>query len=346
MHLVLSDEMDAPHLRAEVERAVPGARVENSGPGLLAVHGLSTESTLRTPLVFARQLLLDATFESATSIRAWAELLFNRVSAVVTGTGPWRLHVTPRYGQGSAGANRCGLIRQTLLEELGRRRRSLKRSLHAEPSLFRPDESFVQLLLTSPETGFLSILTAPRPYELRHRIAGDPMGEIPLASDKSAPSRAFAKLVEAERRLGVPITADDFCVDLGASPGSWSYVALQRGARVTAVDRSPLRDDLMVNPRLTFVRGDAFRFEPDRRADWLLCDVIAAPERNMGLVLEWLRRGLCRRFVVSIKFKGADDYRKLDQLKEELPGLTESFLLTRLCANRNEACAAGTARAP
>lgn len=53
--------------------------------------------------------------------------------------------------------------------------------------------------------------------------------------------------------------------------------------------------------------------------DWLLCDVIAAPARSIGLVLEWVRQRRCRRFVVTIKFKGVDDYPQLDLLKRELP---------------------------
>ena len=60
-------------------------------------------------------------------------------------------------------------------------------------------------------------------------------------ADRDAPSRAFAKLVEAELRFGENIAVGQTCVDLGSSPGSWAYVAVRRGARVVAIDRSPLR---------------------------------------------------------------------------------------------------------
>jgi 23S rRNA C2498 (ribose-2'-O)-methylase RlmM len=53
-----------------------------------------------------------------------------------------------------------------------------------------------------------------------------------IAADKATPSRAYAKLVEAKLRLGRAIRAGETCVDLGASPGSWTYVAVTRGARV------------------------------------------------------------------------------------------------------------------
>jgi 23S rRNA (cytidine2498-2'-O)-methyltransferase len=150
--------------------------------------------------------------------------------------------------------------------------------------------------------------------------------------------------LEAEVRLGRRILSGETCVDLGASPGSWSYVALQRGARVIAVDRAPLRADLMGNPRLRFLRGDAFSFTPDGPVDWLLCDVIAAPERSIELLVNWLKHRWTQRFVVTIKFKGHDDYPKLERLKHALTAQCEDFRLTRLCANKNEACAFGVAR--
>ena len=173
-------------------------------------------------------------------------------------------------------------------------------------------------------------------------ISPFPQGEVPVAVDKAAPSRAFAKLAESERRMGRAIAAGETCVDLGAAPGSWTYQPVQRGARVIAVDRSPLRDDLMRSPRVTFHQGDAFRFVPETPVDWLLCDVIAAPERSIGLVLEWVRERRCRHFVVTIKFKGQEDYSQLDVLKREMPRWVESFQLLHLCANKNEACVFGT----
>jgi hypothetical protein len=52
-----------------------------------------------------------------------------------------------------------------------------------------------------------------------------------------------------------------------------------------------------------------------------------------------------RRFVVSVKFKGDAGYAALDPLAEALAPLCEEFRLTRLRANKNEACAFGALRA-
>jgi 23S rRNA (cytidine2498-2'-O)-methyltransferase len=98
----------------------------------------------------------------------------------------------------------------------------------------------------------------------------------------------------------------------------------------------------MAHSRLEFHRGDAFRFELDRRVDWLLCDVIAAPERSIELLLRWLRKRLAARFVVTIKFKGTGDYAMLEPLKHALPSLCQEVYLMRLSANKNEVCAFGS----
>jgi 23S rRNA U2552 (ribose-2'-O)-methylase RlmE/FtsJ len=181
----------------------------------------------------------------------------------------------------------------------------------------------------------------PITQELRAILSNHIAGYIPHAEDKAAPSRAFAKVIEAELRLGHQIERGQTCVDLGASPGSWSYVAIQRGAHVIAIDRSPLRDDLMRSPRLKFTQADAFKFKPETPVDWLICDIIAAPQRSIDLLLEWLREKQMRRFIVTLKFKGTDEYHLMDQLKQEAPPLCADFRLTRLCANKNEVTAFG-----
>jgi 23S rRNA (cytidine2498-2'-O)-methyltransferase len=250
-----------------------------------------------------------------------------------------------RGPSGEAGRHRCELIRAALLETLQRKRRHLLRHLRGEPGPFTATDSLVQLFLTAPDAGFISVAQAPVPFEQRHLLSPFPKGEVPLASDKTAPSRAFAKLLEAELRLGRAIQAGESCVDLGASPGSWTYVAAQRGARVIGVDRSELRADLMANPKVEFVPGDAFRFQPSRPVDWLLCDVIAPPERTAELLLQWLHRGWCRYFVVTLKLKDTSGESAVAQLKRELPPLTQELFLTRLCANKKEVCVFGQRRA-
>ncbi len=98
----------------------------------------------------------------------------------------------------------------------------------------------------------------------------------------------------------------------------------------------------MRNSQVEFQTGDAFSFKPRRRVDWLLCDVIAPQEKTAALLLEWLRRKWCRRFVVTLKVKDSTDSDPLSKLKRELAALTSELFLTRLCANKKEISAFGT----
>lgn len=339
MHYLLSAQPSERFLLEELGRVFPHRTHRGLGPGLVG-SDFPLEPGSAPVLAFARQCLPEATERQAGSIRAWAELLWTAVCGLPPDQ-PWRLHIAPHYGTGPAGQSRCRLIRQELIDLLRRKRRALLRTLQEAPEPFSPTDSLVQLLLLAPDRGLLSVARAPGPYQWRRLLSPFPKGHVTVPPNKAPPSRAFAKLLEAELRLGCRIGPGEVCVDLGAAPGSWTYVAVRRGARVIAVDRAPLRADLMRHPHVQFHRGDAFGFRPDRPVDWLLCDVIAAPSRTIALLLDWVHHQRARRFVVTIKFKGHADYGLLEPLKEALARQCLDFRLSRLCANKNEVCAFG-----
>jgi 23S rRNA (cytidine2498-2'-O)-methyltransferase len=310
----------------------------------------------------------------ADSIRAWTRAITNTVAGVLPDDQPWRLHIFPHYhapaapsrmgarawhsrtrhggpsgsqappgrhADDQAGRHRCELIARAVQDELRQRRRHLLRRLEDAEGPFTPSHSLVQVLLTAPADGFLSVAPAPLPFAQRHLLSAFPKGEVPIAVDKQAPSRAFAKLVEAEARLGCRIQPGEQCVDLGAAPGSWTYTAIQRGARVTAVDRAPLREDLARHANVRSVRGDAFTYRPEHPVDWLLCDVIAPAEQSAELLLSWLREHKCRKFVVTLKTRAGQDEAVLERVGRELPAWCEEAFLLRLSANKKEICAFG-----
>ncbi len=371
LHLLLPAEGAEASLLEEARASWAGARATR---GLVEARFPLAPGVRLPHLVFARQLLPDARSVGAASISAWAGLVFALVAEGLPGESPWRLQVEPEYGRpavhrmgarawhsqtrggGSdrrgaaaarsgpapaAGRHRCRLIQEGLLARLRQKRRHLLRRLGTGTAPFTPEESLAQLLLTSPTTGYFSLARAPLPFEQRHLLSPFLGGQAPVASDPEAPSRAFAKLAEAESRLGRAIQSGESCADLGAAPGSWTRLAARRGARVMAVDRAELREDLMSHPNIRFTCGDAFKFQPPAPVDWLLCDVIAAPERTADLLIEWLRRGWCRYFVVTLKLGDAPEMQVLNRLKLELAGLAEEFFLLRLSANKKEACAFG-----
>ncbi len=332
MHAFIPAEGSESFLIDELSRSGISARVLNS-------FTLTDQLPEPSILAFALQTLPNATVVTGASINGWADHIIAAMLVALNDDQPWRLHLWPAYGEGKAGQHRCELILAALPERLKKRRRSLLRSWQKDSVITQSGEALVQAVLTSPETGFVS--AAPITEGLSAILSNHIAGYIPHAEDKAAPSRAFAKVVEAELRLGHQIERGQTCVDLGASPGSWSYVAIQRGAHVTAIDRSPLRNDLMRSPRLNFIQADAFKFKPETPVDWLICDIIAAPQRSIDLLLEWLREKQMKRFIVTLKFKGNDEYHLMDQLKKDAPPLCADFRLTRLCANKNEVTAFG-----
>lgn len=310
------------------------------------VANVPSDAVIADPIVaFASQVLAEAEPCAAASISQWADAACERISDRLDQLAvPWRLHVsaTP-FADGSSGAGRAKLVRDALVAKLREvRRRLLRRMNDAAEGPWLPDEALVQVLLTSPGEGFISVAEADRRQAWRHVVSPFVGGLIEPAVDKLAPSRAFAKLVEAELRLGRQIRRGESCVDLGSSPGSWAYTALQRGAVVTAIDRSPLRDDLMGNPRLTFLKTDAFEYFPADPIDWLLSDIIAFPDRICELLARWLGERRCRAFCVTVKFRGRDDDAELERVKDVLRSSGYRFGLRRLTANKNEACAYGS----
>ena len=313
------------------------------GPGLVATVGEPDDPAV----AFAAQVLPSAEPCRAESIARWSQAACARIVELADAAGAaWRLHVfawpTDRFQSGS---RRAALVRARIVADLRESKRRLARRLvESDDAPWEADERLVQVCLTAPDRGYVSAVDAQRRHVLRRCLSRFAAGWVPAAVDKRAPSRAFAKLVEVERRLGRPLAAGETCVDLGSSPGSWAYTAVARGARVTAVDRSPLRDDLMRDPRLTFVRGDAFRFAPSQPVDWLLSDVIAFPQRVRELLDVWLTAERCRYFCVTVKFRGRDDDPALEDVKRALRRSPYEFCLRRLTANKNEATAYGRRR--
>mgnify|MGYP003338278511 CR=1 FL=1 len=66
-------------------------------------------------------------------------------------------------------------------------------------------------------------------------------GEVTFVEDKATPpNRAYLKLWELFTLLGTRPKPGELCIDLGASPGGWSWVLHETGASVLAVDKAPL----------------------------------------------------------------------------------------------------------
>lgn len=138
-----------------------------------------------------------------------------------------------------------------------------------------------------------------------------PNGEARLVEDRvGPPSRAYLKLFEAfvrERRWPRP---GETCLDLGASPGGWTWLLAQTGASVVAVDKAPLEPHIDRLPNVRWAEGSAFALDPRHHdpVDWLCSDIICYPSRLLALVERWVDAGTARNLVCTIKFQGSTDH--------------------------------------
>lgn len=136
-------------------------------------------------------------------------------------------------------------------------------------------------------------------------------GEVQFIEDKAGPpNRAYLKLWEALVRLRHWPQPGERCLDLGASPGGWTWVLARLGASVLAVDKAPLDPRVAALPGVEWRGESAFALDPASVGplDWLFSDVICYPARLLRLVERWQASGLVRNFVCTIKFQGETDH--------------------------------------
>jgi 23S rRNA (cytidine2498-2'-O)-methyltransferase len=138
-----------------------------------------------------------------------------------------------------------------------------------------------------------------------------PGGEVTFVEDRDGPpSRAYRKLWEAFVRLGRRPGPGDRCLDLGASPGGWTWTMAKLGASVLAIDKAPLDPAVEAMPGVTTRVGSAFGIEPRdvEPMDWVCSDVIGYPERLFRLAERWCSSGRAANVVITIKLQGATDH--------------------------------------
>ncbi|MBF0268509.1 MAG: hypothetical protein HQL44_07945 [Alphaproteobacteria bacterium] len=145
-------------------------------------------------------------------------------------------------------------------------------------------------------------------------------GEAKFVEDRSnPPNRAYLKLWEALTRIRRYPQPGETCLDLGASPGGWTWVLAGLGAAVTAIDKAPLDPKITALPNVTCRQDSAFALDPKivGPVDWLCSDVICYPERLLELIERW--QGQARNFVITVKLQGETDHAVIDRFKS-FPG--------------------------
>jgi hypothetical protein len=368
-------------------------------PGVVLAEAAETETEPRDP-VFSRQHLPAAIPLEAPSVARLAEAVYAAAvgaldqALVGAPAGPppagartageptageptapedpallrFTLHVVlPPGAEPGLGSRAALLGREIAARFATRRRRAWRRFLPPEQAALQWSRVglVIQVLVVERERIWLSV-TAPRPLPGGGTdLAPWPGGAVWIPENRAPPSRAYRKLEEAFAWMGRAPGPSDLCVDLGAAPGGWTFVALERGARVGAGDRAPLEPPVSRHPRLRMLEGNAFTFEgtdldpslgldqPVKarrsrahvRADWLLCDVVCEPHRSLALIERWLTERWCHHLVVTIKFKGSAGYGVLGEVRATLERLgCARRRIKHLQHNKNEVTVMASAR--
>ncbi|RAP78714.1 SAM-dependent methyltransferase [Paenibacillus montanisoli] len=165
-----------------------------------------------------------------------------------------------------------------------------------------------------------------------------PGGAVRFQREEGQISRAKFKLLEAERAFKLYLENFREALDIGAAPGGWTHLLLERGLRVTAIDPAELHPSLSAYPRLTKMKKNAsdVQFAPNT-FDLLVCDMSWSPMQMAKLVLEKtdaLTDGATAIITVKLMHK-----KPLQTIRDVVSKLETAFVLQKakqLFHNRDE----------
>ncbi len=176
---------------------------------------------------------------------------------------------------------------------------------------------------------------APSPFDFKYfswtqldlenlLICRQPTSQFPggwheFREDKSGPpNRAYLKLWEVLALNYIQLKPTDVAIDLGSSPGGWSWVLSEQVARVYSIDKAPLGADIAKIKNIIYRSQDAFTVKPAEFNDvtWLFSDIICTPERLLELLETWQTTSPVKNYVCTIKFKGDCDFNILKEFNK------------------------------
>jgi 23S rRNA (cytidine2498-2'-O)-methyltransferase len=176
-----------------------------------------------------------------------------------------------------------------------------------------------------------------------------PMGIARLRMPGSAPSRSTLKLAEAlmefldEREREKSLAPGTSAVDLGASPGGWTWQLVKRGMSVIAVDHGAMDPALMDSGQVKHRRDDGFHFRPEKPVEWMVCDMVESPSRIARLAARWIAEGWCRQSIFNLKLPMKKRWEEVERCRvlidEGLSGARHFLRMKHLYHDREEVTA-------
>ncbi len=137
-----------------------------------------------------------------------------------------------------------------------------------------------------------SILNAPTP-------GGFSTAELPA----EAPSRAYLKVIDGMKYMGVSLPKGDHALEIGSSPGGATYALLRMGLKVEGIDPGEMDKVCLDHPDFFHHKQSIQDFHVSSLKDhmqWLYVDMNLAPEgslREIEKVVEAIRPSLKGAFI-------------------------------------------------
>ncbi|TPW10851.1 MAG: 23S rRNA (cytidine2498-2'-O)-methyltransferase, partial [Halothiobacillaceae bacterium] len=78
----------------------------------------------------------------------------------------------------------------------------------------------------------------------------------------------------------------------------------------------PMAESVMESGIVDHQRVDAFRYQPPKPVDWLVCDVVEQPIRIAALIAKWLTSGWCRYTIFNLKLPMKKRYAEVQRCLE------------------------------
>ena len=169
-----------------------------------------------------------------------------------------------------------------------------------------------------------------------------PGGRVSLAKPKDQISRSEFKLEEIIRTNLVELPTSGTALDLGAAPGGWTRILLNRGLQVWAVDSGALDSRLEGAPGLTYIPTLAgpFLAENTQQFDLVVNDMRMEPGLSASIMNSTARfvpaGGLA---VMSLKLPPGSPLQVIDSTVATLRRNWETVALRQLFHNRHEVTA-------
>lgn len=172
----------------------------------------------------------------------------------------------------------------------------------------------------------------------RDNLSDWPGGAVRFRKEDGLISRAAFKLLEAERAFELPLDQFSNALDLGAAPGGWTSVLLDRGLKVTAVDTAEMDPSLELHPRLRHMRRNAadISFAPGS-FDLLVSDMSWDPKRTCRLVSALAPAMLAGGSgIITLKLMHRKPFQSIEDLTDAYSELFDIRKIKQLFHNREE----------